>query len=76
MIPESPQPSYQLARALQQLQNCDIERRMFLILCNYNGGFIKAIENVFRVCIAWYKQESGWENSRQLREKATRTREF
>ena len=29
--------------------------------------FIKAIENFFScVCIAWYKHEWGWENSRQL----------
>ena len=32
-----------------------------VIQCNYY-----AIENVFRVCIAWYKHERGWENSRQL----------
>ena len=24
---------------------------------------ILAMENVFRVCIAWYKHERGWENS-------------
>ena len=24
--------------------------------------FIKAIENVFRVCIAWYKNKGSWEN--------------
>ena len=34
--------------------------------------FIKAIENVFRVCIAWYKHERGWENSRQLRTVSSR----
>ena len=28
--------------------------------------FTLPIENVFRVCIAWYKHERGWENSRQL----------
>ena len=27
---------------------------------------ISAIENVFRVCIAWYKHERGWGDSRQL----------
>ena len=26
----------------------------------------KALENVFRVCIAWYEDERGWENSRQF----------
>ena len=26
--------------------------------------YISAIENVFRVCIAWYKHERGWENSK------------
>ena len=35
---------------------------------------IKAIENVFRVCIAWYIHERGWENSRQLCEPETKSR--
>ena len=33
-----------------------------------------AIENVFRVCIAWYKHERGWENSRQLCKPSTSSR--
>ena len=32
------------------------------------------MENVFRVCIAWYKHERGWENSRQLRKTSTSSR--
>ena len=28
----------------------------------------------FRVCIAWYKQERGWENSRQLCKSETKSR--
>ena len=35
---------------------------------------IYAIENVFRVCIAWYKHERGWENSRQLCKPETKSR--
>ena len=35
---------------------------------------ISAIENVFRVCIAWYKHERGWENSRQLCKPETKSR--
>ena len=35
---------------------------------------LKAIENVFRVCIAWYKHERGWENSRQLCKPETNSR--
>ena len=31
-------------------------------------------ENVFRVCIAWYKHERGWENSRQLCKPETKSR--
>ena len=31
-------------------------------------------ENVFRVCIAWYKHERGWENSRQLCKPETSSR--
>ena len=38
--------------------------------CNY----ISAIENVFRVFIAWYKHERGWENSRQLCKPETKSR--
>ena len=32
------------------------------------------IENVFRVCIAWYKHERGWENSRHLCKPETKSR--
>ena len=35
---------------------------------------LKAIENVFRVCIAWYKHERRWENSRQLCKPDTKSR--
>ena len=35
---------------------------------------ISAIENVFRVCIAWYKHERGWENSTQLCKPETKSR--
>ena len=35
---------------------------------------IQAVENVFRVCIAWYKHERGWENSRQLCKPETNSR--
>ena len=31
-----------------------------------HSSFIWAIENIFRVCIAWYKQETVSENLRQL----------
>ena len=49
---------------------------------NDNGAFqslkktcsIQAIENVLRVCIAWYKHERGWENSRQLCKPSTSSR--
>ena len=41
---------------------------------NYFSNFNKAIENVFRVCIAWYKHERGWENSRQLCKPETKSR--
>ena len=34
----------------------------------------QAIENVFRVCIAWYKHERSWENSRQLCKPETKSR--
>ena len=33
---------------------------------SHNSNTIRAIENVFHVCIAWHKHERGWENSRQL----------
>ena len=39
------------------------------ILVIYNS-----IENVFRVCIAWYKHEKGWENSRQSCKPETKSR--
>ena len=32
------------------------------------------MENVFRVCIAWYKHSRGWENSRQLCKPSTSAR--
>ena len=32
------------------------------------------MEKVFRVCIAWYKHERGWENSRQLCKPETKSR--
>ena len=32
-----------------------------IVKCYVNNSL--AIENVFRVCIAWYKHERGWENS-------------
>ena len=35
---------------------------------------LQAIENVFRVCIAWYKHERGWGNSRQLWKPETKSR--
>ena len=35
---------------------------------------IKAIENIFRVCVAWNKHERGWENSRQLCRPETKSR--
>ena len=35
---------------------------------------IEAMENVFRVCIALYKHERGWENSRQLCKPETKSR--
>ena len=35
---------------------------------------IQAIEDVFRVCIAWYKHEKGWENSRPLCKPETKSR--
>ena len=34
----------------------------------------RSIENVLRVCIAWYKRERGWENSRQLCKPETKSR--
>ena len=34
----------------------------------------QAIENVFRVFIAWYKHERSWENSRQLCKPETKSR--
>ena len=34
----------------------------------------QAIENVSRVCIAWYKHERSWENSRQLCKPETKSR--
>ena len=40
----------------------------------YNLTCVQAIENVFRVCIAWYKPERGWENSRQLCKQETKSR--
>ena len=33
-----------------------------------------SIENAFRVCIAWYKHERGWENSRQWCKPETKSR--
>ena len=35
---------------------------------------IKATENIFRVCVAWYKHERGLENSRQLCRPETKSR--
>ena len=32
------------------------------------------VENVFRVCIAWYKHERGWKNSRQLWKTETKSK--
>ena len=34
----------------------------------------QAIENVSRVCIAWYKHERSWENSRQLCKAETKSK--
>ena len=42
--------------------------------CACDPDCIEAIENVFRVCIAWYKHERGWENSRQLCKPETTSR--
>ena len=36
----------------------------------------QAIENIFHVCIAWYKHERGWENLRQLCKPETKSRVF
>ena len=33
-----------------------------------------AIENVFCVCVAWYKHDRGWENSRRLCKPETKSR--
>ena len=33
-----------------------------------------AKENVFRICIAWYNHERGWENSRQLGKPESKSR--
>ena len=48
-----------------------------LLRCLNIFDVIKAIyliENVFRVCIAWYKHERGWENSGQLCKPGTKWR--
>ena len=44
--------------------------------CFFSGEsyFIKATENIFRVCVAWYKHSRGWENSRQLCKPETKSR--
>ena len=39
---------------------------IFSILESYFFLITQAIENFFSVCIAWYKHERGWENTRQL----------
>ena len=52
------------------------------IIYDYNQIFFKklslgstqAIENVFYVCVDWYKRECGWENSRQLCNPETKSR--
>ena len=41
---------------------------------SHNSNTIRAIENVFHVCIAWHKHERGWENSRQLCKTETKSR--
>ena len=46
---------------------------MYVCTQKYHTGDV-TIESVFRVCIARYKHERGWENSRQLCKPETKSR--
>ena len=52
-----------------------IQAAFFKLLVQSTSAVLKQyIESVFRVCIAWYKHERGWENSWQLCKPETKSR--
>ena len=56
---------------LFSLNSTDSYKQLSKDICKTN---IWAIENVLRVCIAWYKHERGWKNSRELCKPETKSR--
>ena len=52
-----------------------IKAAFFKLLVQSTSAVLKQyIESVFRVCIAWYKHEGGWQNSWQLCKPETKSR--